>query len=254
MINRRINNAIASGNSVSEIFDNGTLWFTAKNVLLLSEREKLNPESYVIPRLFVWVPRLLGAKIKCPFCRSEDTTCKGWGDNPIARRVVDLHDCYFVMSRRQRCNNCSKSFFGHDSRVLDDLPDYISSQCPAFLTSRSGIDKKLLCLLRTCISESMGPEPFQRMLRENHIRKYMELKTCFMSSVWEKKKAGSVIVSRDKFPAFWDPEGYGGFVPSSRYLVDVYVKFVFQHENELLGQVAKAPGSILSLDFSHKVI
>ncbi len=159
------------------------------------------------------------------------------------------------MSRRLHCQNnaCKNKFSEHDPRVVSQLPPEWQHAFPAVLTKRSGIDKKVLFNLRASIAEGMGPEPFYRILKENHMRRYYQLQISFMSNLYAKLKAGSVITLKPKYPEFHDNNGYGGFYPSSRYLVNVYTMLILMHEPSLLGQIAKASGKVLKIDFSHKV-
>jgi hypothetical protein len=56
-----------------------------------------------------------------------DTILSGWNSNPIARRVVDLDSCYYILARRLKCRHgCQKSCNPYDDKILAQLPPHIS--------------------------------------------------------------------------------------------------------------------------------
>ena len=139
-----------------------------------SFRASTSAIRYTFPRIFVWLPRYLTEVIKCPRCSSHSTKSDGWPTHPIARRVVDLHDCYYLATRRQKCNACNLSFMGNGLSILKSLPPHSLSLYPAFLTHRSGMDFQVINLLRHSVSESFGFESFKRLLKANHMRRHDE--------------------------------------------------------------------------------
>ncbi|KAJ7156180.1 hypothetical protein C8R46DRAFT_1294726, partial [Mycena filopes] len=94
----------------------------------------------------------------------------GWNSNPIARRVVDLDSCYYVLTKRLRCETCGKGCNMYDQGILTQLPGNLGNEFPAFLTHRSGIDKKLMTLIRSGIAQGLTSHSWERVLRELHIR------------------------------------------------------------------------------------
>jgi hypothetical protein len=203
---------------------------------------------FVCPRVFVWMPEEIDlvSDIKCPKCTSK-TKLKGWPDKPVARRVVGLHDCYWILYRRHTCTNpeCHKNFSSLHPKVLQQLPIAVRNRFPAFLTAKSGLDMEVVHMLRASVAESCGMNPFRKLLAANHARKYASLKLDYNSV----NNAFAV----PSFPDFDDREGYGGFVPSSKYLGTVYVSFILMHEQELAAQMVKASADIISVDHSFKV-
>ncbi len=71
----------------------------------LRSSESLTPESLYYPRVFVWLPHLLDRRdltcqnSKCHFYKDKKhpLTIKGWNSNPVARWVVDMKDCYYII-------------------------------------------------------------------------------------------------------------------------------------------------------------
>ncbi len=64
--NRAIAQKLEQKEPMSEVFPNGSFWITPTDPLLLTEGEKLKPEKYILPRLFVFIPKAFGVKITCP--------------------------------------------------------------------------------------------------------------------------------------------------------------------------------------------
>ncbi|KAJ7681913.1 hypothetical protein DFH06DRAFT_953146, partial [Mycena polygramma] len=132
----------------------------------------IGPDLLYQPRVFVWLPdTLLDKKIRCPFCDKGDMTPGGWNSNPVARRVVDLDSCYYILARRLKCRQaCNRSCNPYDTKILDQLPAHLRNEFPAFLTHRSGIDKKLLTLVRSGIAHGLTSHAWEQILRELHVR------------------------------------------------------------------------------------
>ncbi len=147
-------------------------WFETKVPVLYDRKPKV---EYFLPvRLFVFVPRLMGYTIFCPHCSGSKVESKGWMENPIARRVVDVNDCFFLSARRFKCleTSCLKSFTSTNSEILKKFPETAQQQFPAILTARSGVSIKLIELLRSVQAESVGVDAFRRLLTDNHMRLY----------------------------------------------------------------------------------
>lgn len=62
------------------------------------------PEAYYYPRIFIWEPQSLGIKISCPRCNTTNVTMHQW--TRTGRRVVDINDCFVIVTRILLCKNC----------------------------------------------------------------------------------------------------------------------------------------------------
>jgi len=62
----------------------------------------LCPENHLLPRIIVYSPFDIRGPYRplCPSCGSDAVTIDGW--SPF-RRVIDMEECVFVVSRRYRC-------------------------------------------------------------------------------------------------------------------------------------------------------
>ena len=243
--NKRMNNTQVIDHLMKDGMVN--LWFYPKHPVFI-KNAKLN--KFTRPVLFMWLPRLLGATITCPHCLSTSTVSCGWPTKPIARRIVGLNDCYWIVSRRQQCKTCEKKFNSNNSITVSNMEPHFRDMFPAFLTARSGLDLQVVNLLRASVAESLGINPFRNLLKANHMRSYDSRKLAYYSSL--PPTPPKFRVKFEEFPAFKDP-AYGGFVPSTSYLSEVYTSFILSYEAELTSQIVKASGTILGVDHSFKV-
>ncbi len=242
---------------------------------------KPDPFDYVPVKFLVWAPRKMGFDCKCVECGHDVVHVKGWVEDPVARRVVDLDDTFYVATQRLECqkSGCKKTFMATDQRLLNQLPHHVQEMFPAVLTARSGMSKALINHIRDMASEGVALDALRKNLEVSHRRKYDVCQSCFLSACLsykesvEKKRADaeakrlastgrkdnpfSIAAPQEiKFEPFvdcQDPEGYGAFWPSTKYITECYVKFIFTHEPSLAAQVVKATLRIASLDHHHGV-
>ncbi|KDQ53153.1 hypothetical protein JAAARDRAFT_699398, partial [Jaapia argillacea MUCL 33604] len=138
------------------------------------------PNLLYRPSIFVWLPHLLDSRpLTCqnPECRNKNNkkyplACKGWNNNPVARRVVSLDRVYYVMTQRFYCQSskggCGKSVNLYDPSILQQLDMGLASEFPAFLTHRSGIDKTLMTLVHAGMAHRVSSNAWSQILRELH--------------------------------------------------------------------------------------
>ncbi|KAJ7744870.1 hypothetical protein B0H16DRAFT_1693088 [Mycena metata] len=207
-----------------------------------STAKKLAPDCLYYPRIFVWLPKSLLPKdfeFQCIFCASSKMSEHGWNHNPVARRVVDLDSCYYILSKRIKCDSCKKSCSLYEDKILAQLPQDLANEFPAFLTHRSGIDKTLVTLIRSGIAQGTTAHGWERILRELHVRnrdlaeqEYLHaLKNCPVSQL------PAPLVP---FSSFGDKEAYAGFAPSRWYINSVYtdyMSYVKPHEDQAMSAI-----------------
>ena len=91
-------------------------------------------------------------------------TIKGWNDNPVAHRIIDLKDSYYILTQRFHCHKadttgptgCGSTMNLYDPATLDQLDPSLVNEFPAFLTHRSGIDKTLMTLIQAGIAHQVS--------------------------------------------------------------------------------------------------
>ncbi|KAI9247478.1 hypothetical protein BDA99DRAFT_565151 [Phascolomyces articulosus] len=134
------------------------------------------------PRVFVWLVHLLVDILQCPSegCHLKKLQSHGWATAPCARRILDLHSDFYLMSYRYKCTHCKRTFFGHDQAIRDALPTPLAEEFPAVLSHRSGISRSTLELMQSCSTSAIGP--FTRILKEHHALRSARLKLQYLAA------------------------------------------------------------------------
>ncbi|KAJ6535245.1 hypothetical protein DFH09DRAFT_1179785 [Mycena vulgaris] len=78
---------------------------------LLRGIKKPAAEDMYNARLYYWDPELLVTELKCPNCSSK-LNCHGY---TRPRRVVDLHNCFYMIGQRHLCPKCTNPTTGEKS-------------------------------------------------------------------------------------------------------------------------------------------
>jgi hypothetical protein len=110
----------------------------------------VNPLDLLRPTLVIWEPCIFWhyacSRLPCPNCSviqengkaklSTNTISNGW--SPL-RRVSDISNTVFIVSKKYVCKNCTNTFLSNDENVLKLLPNFITAQYPCQLTQRRGL-------------------------------------------------------------------------------------------------------------------
>ncbi|KAG0178868.1 hypothetical protein DFQ29_002903 [Apophysomyces sp. BC1021] len=166
------------------------------------------------------------------------------------------------MSMRYRCssNGCSVTINGYDQRVMEQIPDHLASEFPAYLTHRCAISKTLGNLIRPCIQNGMGVERFRHTLQELHTLQHDRLELQYLNSVAYRRQnltLGDMLNISQRPPSFSrfdDPKRYAGCIPSTAYLRLVYTSIMDQLRPLIDRQMMQLGGQILKGDHSFKII
>eukprot|EP00158_Paraphelidium_tribonemae_P000260 Partr_v1_DN20651_c0_g1_i1_m38014 putative NA len=158
-------------------YSNGDMWIKPKlsPLGIAPGRFKLLPLPFYLPDICVWIPDMMHAsvKVRCHRCRqSNSVTHSGWPNNPVARRVIGECQSYYIMTCQYHCSACNVRFLGHMPEVVKLLPPWVQSLFPAYLTHRSGLDKRVVRLMMSAFDEGFGPGPLAEYLRECHHEEY----------------------------------------------------------------------------------
>ncbi|KAF8319196.1 hypothetical protein F5887DRAFT_1291628 [Amanita rubescens] len=159
-----------SGNGIPLCYKNGTFWIVPKDgyfaMSSLRSSEGLTPESFYYPQN-----------------KDHPMTIKGWNSDPVAHRVVDLKDNYYIITQRFRCHRktdasgptgCGRTVNLYDPDILEQLDPGLVDEFPAFLTHRSGIDKTLMTLIRAGIAHRVSSRAWSKILQELHVLTWKE--------------------------------------------------------------------------------
>ncbi|KAF5382655.1 hypothetical protein D9615_003032 [Tricholomella constricta] len=247
-------------------YQKGTFWIRPRDPLFAlhttknSETGYSPTELYHLP-IFVWLPEWLPGRpdyLRCSRCPGKHHLVRnGWNSNPIARRVRDMHNDYFLMTGRFVCNKdavgdpgCGASYQGTDPEILAQLPRDVQESFPAYLTARGAIDKNLMSVMRTLFANRFGPEPFASLLGEmRHLhhahRELMYLAACVSSPTQPPPVP---------FSEFNDKNRYAGTHPSTEYCKSIFVDWMRAHRVFYDRVMASLPGAILKGDHTFKLI
>ncbi|KAL9536874.1 hypothetical protein MBANPS3_012294 [Mucor bainieri] len=247
-------------------YSRGTFWITPK-MPFFAIKDKLDVDHIYLPKVFLWVPHLLipggMSALRCPDCKLKGCNSRmenmGYNKKPHARRIVDMDSCFYLMSLRYRCLDltCKKSFNAHDDKFMQQLPMELQMEFPALLTHRGGVSKAVADLYRPCIQNSVGPERFQRILREQHHLKHDRLELQYLiSKVGQRNAAfensGYKYDPVKPFPPFDDENTYAGYVPSAAYFRTLYTSIIESMQPKMDKHMMLLDGNVLKGDHSFK--
>jgi hypothetical protein len=166
-----------------------------------------NPNKLYHPEVFVWLPQCLDkhplacVNKQCKFYQDSlyPLMDKGWNTDPVARRIVGMVQNYYIITKRVWCKKdqkikksaqtvgieessdddqqretggCGMSWQLYDPEILQQLNPGLVEEFPAFLTHRSGIDKKLMALIRAGVASRVSTNAWSNILRELHVREH----------------------------------------------------------------------------------
>ncbi|CEP11895.1 hypothetical protein [Parasitella parasitica] len=234
-----------------------TFWIEPVNSFFALMKCKSNKALYR-PRVFLWLPHhLLANKMKdlqCPKCNNRSLEVKGFNKNPHARKIVDLSSCFYLMSTRYICTEtgCATSLNAHDNRIIQQLPLELQMEFPAVLSSKGGVSKVVADLLRPCMQNSMGPQRFQKVLREMHVLRHDRLELQYLLSAFSKKSGVLHFQAFEPYSTFDDPTKYAGYVPTAAYFRTLYTAIIQQLQPKMDKQIMLLDGKVLKGDHSFK--
>lgn len=163
---------------------NGTFWVRPKDPYFLLKKNSKDLRRLYSPRVFLWFPHHLVENLKCPVCASS-IRIKGFNKKPRARRIIDLNDCFYLMTMRYKCQNkdTKHTFDGCNPGLVRQLPMNLHVEFPVVLSYRSGISKVLSKLLRPLFQHGIGPHRMAKVLRVMHLEKYDELQLQYYANL-----------------------------------------------------------------------
>ncbi|KAG2192239.1 hypothetical protein INT47_009231, partial [Mucor saturninus] len=233
---------------------------------------RTSPDIFYRPRVFIWLPDLLTGRgtngegkkhLKCPTCKLANLERKEFAKKTKARRIIDLFDCFYLMSMNYRCmnKNCKKTFSGYNQSIIKQLNPGHQRAFPAILTHKSGISKDLSNTMRPLFQHGVGPHRLSKILRIMHTQRFDELQFVYYNGINDyKPNVASQLCKRnipqnfEQFSDFFDKAKYNGYIPSSNYLSYVYRSLVAEYRHFTDQHTSQLGGIILKLDHSFKII
>ncbi|KAG2204310.1 hypothetical protein INT47_009352 [Mucor saturninus] len=207
---------------------------------------RTSPDIFYRPRVFIWLPDLLNGRgtdgegkkhLKCPTCKLTNLERKEFAKKTKARRIIDLFDCFYLMSMNK---NCKKTFSGYNQSIIKQLNPGHQRAFPAILTHKSGIFKDLSNTTRPLFQHGVGPHRLSKILRIMHTQGFDEPQ--------------NIPQNFEQFSDFFDKAKYNGYIPSSNYLSYVYSSLVAEYRHFTDQHTSQLGGIILKLDHSFKII
>ena len=236
---------------------------TLKNPLFPSQIDTL---GFFRPSLIIWEPCLFWnyacPRMPCPYCSkikedgkkkiSSRTNSNGWSS---PRKVSDISDTTFIISKKYTCQVCRKNFLTTDENVLQFLPQFIVSQYPCKLTKRNGLSDELVDLIDELAVE-VPMLKIESLLQSLHAKRYARHHLDFLLFFKYTTQANSIVKalrSRDflnhptAFPAtFLRP-------PGRQYIAQQYLARSEKRRQFIDNQMGCIQGKSLLFDHTFKI-
>lgn len=163
------------------------------------------------------------------------------------------------MSYRYECSvtGCKKEGFedswqSYDPVIMHQLPQELQMEFPAILTRKGGVSKTVANLLRPCMQNSMGPQRFQKLLRELHVLRHDELELQYLLSQLGKKEGLLEKYPFRPYSSFEDSNQYAGYVPGAIYFRTLYTAIIDELKPKMEKHAMLLDGKVLKCDHSFK--
>ncbi|KAF8188822.1 hypothetical protein K438DRAFT_1764080 [Mycena galopus ATCC 62051] len=216
-------------------YEKGYLWDRPKDPLFAMQDALLNadftPDSLYYLDIFLWFPRSLAPNVVLKCECSNTLVLNGFNDNIVARRVRRCPTDYFLLTNRLRCNSnrvnhpgCGKSYQGTDVHILAQLPRMVQLAFPAYLSTRSAIDKQVMVEVVNLFSSRVGPAPYAELYSESQRRAHAEREL-----IWLAAAEHHGFTDLPPFSSFDDRLGYGGSSMSVKYIRAMFVDWFSAH-------------------------
>ncbi|KAF7354259.1 hypothetical protein MVEN_01113900 [Mycena venus] len=205
-----------SAHGQPKCYSRGDLWDRPKHPIFILKDAIVNPRGFKPDALyhldiFVWLPHLLVAKteLKCECGLNLDR--HGLSQDPIARRVRRRPTDYLLMTSRYLCNpvrhntpGCGRTYQGTDIHIVAQLPRHVQLAFPAYLTTRSAVDKQMMVEVVSLFTSRVGPGPYAELFSETQYHVHAERELMWLAAA-EHNGFNNV-----DFSSFDDPLKYGG--------------------------------------------
>lgn len=157
-------------------YDKGTFWDVSPTPFFIAKTKfQVLPEHFYRPKYFVWILHALTGHIPCPNClslkrsKSNPNYLSPNSFSKAPRRVVGLDKNIYIIGHQYCCKSCGKTYQSWSPTLLSALPHPLAAQFPYHLTYRCGLTDGVVSFLRACFLQGIGPIPFAKMIRMNHV-------------------------------------------------------------------------------------
>ncbi|KAJ7764812.1 hypothetical protein B0H16DRAFT_429521 [Mycena metata] len=213
----------------------------------------LKPEPLYWRKVFVWLPHLLPGHpetFKC-VCNMP-LTKNGRNTNPIARRVRAMPADFFLYTNCFICDprrvkapgpGCGKSFQGTDPHILEQMPEFVLTAFPGFISARGAISNEMSREMSNMFAKRFGPAPFAKLVSEIQHRFHADIELMYLGAAKFWGQRGIKPCS-----PFDDPNGYAGAPPSIQYLKGMFTDKVKAHRVFIDRDTASKPMTFAKTD------
>ena len=215
------------------------------------------------PRVRGWLPEYhSGAGViipKCPRCKSNDrVTVKEW----VSRRVVDTHDCYWLVGKAYQCGQCAElgrrvGFRSWNPDVVKMLDPSLVRKLDVVFTAKVALSSKQSKSILVLGKKGNSFESIRSMLSETHREYYTELEiqyrldVSYYNRLPESQLCGKQPV--EKWSAFDDPTEYNGYVPGPKYFIETFIRLVTDRSEHVRRRMQMIDADTICGDGSFKV-
>ncbi|XP_074467496.1 uncharacterized protein LOC141753071 [Sebastes fasciatus] len=226
------------------------------------------PQLFFRSRVFVWRPvGVWRYSLKCP--RGDD--CVGRGQNvhlytsgyhTQVRHICDVSSWYTMLTEVLCCGPCTNAarsgeggtegrWLAWDPAVLSQLSEAHRAVFPAILTSKRGVDKNVVRLLRDR-TEGNTLIKVWRQIQENHVEEYLHRKDLYTTHLMTvvAERGGTVSAFRHTFQAP-PPQRE---LPSALILRHAFLLSEANNVQDYRNQILSTFGTVLKMDSTKKVM
>lgn len=246
-----------------------SMWLHPPDSIITLQKYPNEPIRLFQPRIFLWLPHFFVKAMLCPHC--GEPLEKNGALPP--RRMVDVQDVFYIVSWAYYCRSrCKRYFAGWKHELIESLPASLQYEFPGTISHKSGHSDSVGTILRVANQHKMGPTGVQALLFEAHTLKYSKIYLQYLEMIKDRVdhlesdnlstassdgqssiEAFATVPSFPAFGDFTDPNGYGGFVPSVRWLAMMMNKAIERSEADADQHTACIPPTTIAIDDSHKV-
>ncbi|KAJ6607621.1 hypothetical protein B0H10DRAFT_2227628 [Mycena sp. CBHHK59/15] len=178
------------------------------------------------------------------------TAPDGFNDDPIACRIRDKPDDFFLFTNRFICDGrrlnatgCGQSLQGTDPHILAQLPRQLQVAFPAYISARGAISKLMMRLMCNTFSTRMGPSPFSEMVSEIQYLSHADGELMYTATANFYGQTGL-----KQYSAFDDCYGYAGSPPSVPWLKGLFTDYMSAHRIYIERDIATKPATVVKAD------
>ncbi|XP_034035737.1 uncharacterized protein LOC117518641 [Thalassophryne amazonica] len=225
------------------------------------------PHLFFRSRIFVWRPvGVWRCSLKCP----RGDKCVGAGQSVHlyksgyhhrVRHICDVSGWYTMITKVLCCGPCTKAarsgeggtvaqWHAWDAEILSQLSEAHQAMFPAILTSKRGVDRNVVRLLRGR-TEGNTMVKVRRQIQENHMEEYLHHKDLYTTLLKSLMKPGGIVSALGHA---CQPPPPLRELPSAWLLRHAFLLAEASHVQDYRSQILSTFGTVLKMDSTKKVV